>query len=186
MLLDRYQENSWLFNANLKGKAGPGIEVYRGDLVLKEGEVADNLGRRKPPLVVSKEVAFVAINDKLKFIAGFIDEIQNLELVASLYGPDFADDLLAVFYVANIAKPMQVVVEGVNYVLIPLVQGMIWNELIDELRMEKSDFKGQSSEEKVVTLYESFKDYTPKSPVVPYEEAITQTVEAKRENWGAV
>ncbi len=186
MLMERYQEKSWLFNANLKGKAGPGVEVYRGDLVLEEGEVADTMGRRKPPLVVGKEAVFVAENEKLKFLAGFIDEIEHLTLVHALYGPDMAPDILTVFYVANIPKPMQVVVEGVNHVLIPLVQGMIWNELIDELRMEKSDFKGQSAEEKVVTLYDAFKDYKPKSPSVPWEEAITRTIEAKRENWGAV
>lgn len=186
MILERYQEKSWLFNANLKGKAGAGVEVYRGDLVLLEGEVADSMGRRKPPLVVSKEAVFLAENDKIKFVAGFIDEIEHLRLFHNLYGPDLEPNTLNLFYVANIAKPMQVVFEGLNHVLIPLVQGMIWNELIDELRLEKSDFKGQSAEEKVVTLYDAFKDYKPTAPSVPWEEAITGTVEAKRENWGAV
>ncbi len=107
MILERYQENSWLFNANVKGKAGASTEVYRGDLVLLEGEVADSMGRRKPPLVVSKEAVFLAENDKLKFVAGFIDEIEHLKLFHALYGPDLEPNTLNLFYVANIAEPMQ-------------------------------------------------------------------------------
>jgi hypothetical protein len=185
MLLDRYQEKVWLINANLRGTSG-GLEVYRGDLVLEEGEVADSLGRRKPPHVIAKEAVLVSDGERLKFIAGFVDEIAQLALLPGLYGPDLAEDVKAVFYVANLAEPLQTVLEGVNYVLIPLQRGMIWNELIDELRLEKSDFKGQSGEEKVITLYEGFKDYQPKYPGIAWEEALTRTVAEKREVWGAV
>lgn len=185
MLLDQYQEKVWLINANMKGKTGP-YEVYRGDLVLEEGEVADSLGRRKPPPVVAKEAVLVSDGEKLKFVAGFVDEIQHLALFPGLYGPDLADDVLAVFFAANLASPVRTVLEGVSYVLIPLQRGMIWNELIEELRLEKSDFKGQSSEEKVITLYDAFKDYKPKYPSVSWEGALVNTVDEKREVWGAV
>lgn len=185
MLLDTYQEKVWLINANLKGKEGK-YEVYRGDLVLEEGEVADAMGRRKPPPVISKEAVLVSDGEKLKFVAGFVDDIAQLKLFPSLYGPDLADDVLALFYVANLAEPLQATLEGVKYVLIPLQRGMIWNELIEELRMEKSDFKGQGAEEKVITLYEEFKSYRPKYPSVSFEEALAKTVDEKREVWGAV
>ncbi|MGZ8215762.1 hypothetical protein [Methylomagnum sp.] len=185
MLLDTYQEKVWLVNANVKGKEGK-FEVYRGDLVLEEGEVADAMGRRLPPHVISKEAVLLSDGEKLKFVAGFVDELAQLKLFPNLYGADLAEDVLGVFFVANLAEPLQATLEGVKYVLIPLQRGMIWNELIEELRMEKSDFKGQGAEEKVVTLYEAFKDYKPKYPSVSFEEALTKTVNEKREVWGAV
>ena len=76
MLLDQYQEKVWLFNANMKGTAD-GYEVYRGDLVLKEGEIADDKGRRKPPLVAIKEAVLAAKDDKLSFVSGFVDELAH-------------------------------------------------------------------------------------------------------------
>ncbi len=185
MLLERYQEKVWLVNANLRGKSGD-YEIYRGDLVLEEGEVADSLGRRKPPHVISKEVVLVAQGEKLKFVAGFVDDIKHLLLFPGLYGGDLAEDILAIFYVANLAEPVQATLEGVVYVLIPLQRGMIWNELIDELGLEKSDFKGQSAEEKVLTLFEEFRRYRPKYPMVTMDEALDRTVDEKREVWGAV
>jgi hypothetical protein len=49
MLLDTFETQGLLFNSNFKDAAGAGLQAYRGDLVLIEGEVADTMGRRKPP-----------------------------------------------------------------------------------------------------------------------------------------
>ena len=71
-------------------------------------------------------------------------------------------------------------------VCIPLVQGMVWNELADLAALEKGDFKGLSAADKVVTLFEALKDYKAKSPTLALEEALKTTNNAKRENHGAV
>ena len=63
---------------------------------------------------------------------------------------------------------------------------MAWNELIDLLALEKSDFKGQSAADKVVTLYKAVTDYKPAFPVVSVEDAMAASNGAKREMWGAV
>lgn len=185
MLLDQYQEKVWLYNANMKGVAD-GFEVYRGDLVLKEGEIADDKGRRKQPLFGIKEAVLVAREDKLIFVSGFVDELDQLELLPQLHAENLADSVLMLFFVANLGKAVKSTVAGKSAVLIPMQRGIVWNELIEELRLEKSDFKGQSGEEKIVTLYEAFKDYKPKYPEVSWEEALGNTVDEKREVWGAV
>lgn len=185
MLLDQYQEKVWLFNANMRGTTD-GYEVYRGDLVLKEGEIADDKGRRKPPLVGLKESVLVAKDDKLCFVSGFVDELSQLELLPDLYAGDLADDVISLFFVANLGKPLKSTLAGKATFLIPMQRGIVWNELIEELRLEKSDFKGQSGEEKIVTLFNAFKDYRPKYPEVSWEEAAANTVAEKREVWGAV
>ena len=74
-------------------------------------------------------------------------------------------------------------------VLRPMIEGdgTVWNDLNETLGLEKTDFKGQSAADKVITVYESVKgDYTPKYPEVSWEEALGQVIEVKKELRGAV
>jgi hypothetical protein len=190
MLLNRYDENALLTNANIKEKTTtPKLDAYRGDLVLEEGEIADSLGRRKPPLSVVKQAAVLADEEKITFISGFLEKLEYLPLFYRKYAADVADDLAAVFYVENIAKPLQVKYHGVHHVLLPMVEGdgTVWNELNEELALEKTDFKGQSAADKVVTVCQAVKtDYHPKYPEVSFEEALEQVVEVKKALRGAI
>jgi hypothetical protein len=187
MLLDTYQQRDLLFNANLKEPTSrPSVIAYRGELVLKEGEIADAQGRRKPPAVLLKEAAILEKDGKLSFVCGFLDELEQLPLFTALYGSDCADDLAAVIFMANIPKSMRVKLEGFEFLLMPLTQGFIWNELVEVLGMEKSDFKGQSSGDKVITLADEYRKYPPKYEYVEFETAMTQTTKGKREMHGAV
>lgn len=186
MLLDTYESQALLFNSNFKESAGAGLQAYRGDLVLIEGEIADAMGRRKPPMALMVGAALLADADKLKFVTGSLDEIAQLPAFIGKYASDFAPDVVAMLYVVDIAKPMLVDDGGVRYVLLPLDDGMVWNQLVEELRLEKSDFKGQSSGEKVATLYQACKDYKAKFDSVPMTEALGRSNGAKRVIHGAV
>jgi len=190
MLLTRYDQNALLTNANIKeSTTTPNLDAYRGDLVLEEGEIADSLGRRKPPLSVIKQVALLAGEEKMIFISGFLEKLEYLPLFYEKYAEDVADDLSAVFYVENIPKPIQVKYHGIHHVLLPMVEGegTVWNELNEELALQKSDFKGQSAADKVVTVYNAVKtDYHPKYPEISFEEAMGQVVEVKKELRGAI
>ncbi len=186
MLLDTFETQGLLFNSNFKDAAGSGLQAYRGDLVLIEGEVADAMGRRKPPLATMVGAVMLADESQLKFVAGSLDEIAHLNAFIAKYQPYFAPGMGALFYVVNIAKPMLVEAAGIGFVLLPLADGLVWNELVDELRLEKSDFKGQSSGEKVYTLYKAYQDYRPRCENVPFDVALTRVTDAKRTIYGAV
>lgn len=186
MPLSQYKDSGLLFNQNfLEQTSQAGLFGYRGELVLVAGEVADDKGHSKPPVDVMRGVAILA-DDKMRMIIGALDRLQSLTSFVEKYAEDFADDMQAVFFVVDIASPMQVELNGVNFILIPLVQGVPWNEMIDELGLEKSDFKGQSAADKIVTLNNEIKGYQPKSPSVSFEEALANTQDIKREAWGAV
>jgi len=60
MLLDTFEFQGLLFNSNFKDSAGAGMQAYRGDLVLIEGEIADAMGRRKPPLATMIRAVLLA------------------------------------------------------------------------------------------------------------------------------
>ncbi len=187
MLLEKYEQDQLLFNVNFKEKtAQDGIFAYRGELVLTPGEIADGQGRTKPPIALVRSVVMLEKNEKILFFVGIIDSLDLLTNFIEKYKDDFADDMSALMYVVNITESMYVEIDGVKFMLIPLVAGVAWNELIDELALEKSDFKGQSSGDKIVTAYQAFLDHKPKYPAYSWEQAQDKTADIKRELLGAV
>ena len=186
MALRTYEQKGLLFNTNFMEEAPGELLGYRGELVLIEGEVADDKGRTKPPVALLRHAILLDSEDKLVFVVGIIDKLELLNTFIEKYQQDFADDIRVLLYVVNITESMQLEVNGVNIVLIPLTEGVAWNELVDELCMEKSDFKGQSPAEKIVTAYNEFKSYTPKYPPVELEYAMTKTADIKWQTHGAV
>lgn len=186
MLLDRYESQGLLYNVNFKeATSRAGLWAYRGDLAIVEGEIADAQGRRKPP-VVGLLGAVLLADEKLKLLAGWLDAMAHVPRLLEKYQADFAPELRAVLYVVNLVKPVQVDIDGAPFVFIPMTDGMVWNELVDELALEKSDFKGQSAADKVLTVYEAFKEYAPKYETVTFEAALALTNSAQRASRGPV
>lgn len=186
MPLQKYKEAGLLFNVNFLDKTSEaGVMGYRGELVLIEGEIGDAKGHAKPPAEVMRGVVMLA-DDKVKLLIGALDRLQSLPTLVEKYGADFASDMTAVLFVVNTKTRAQVTIDGINFILIPLVNGVPWNEIIDELAMEKSDFKGQSSADKILTVYQELQSYTPKSSTLSLDEALATTTNTIREVAGAV
>jgi len=186
MPLDKYKESGLLFNINFLEKTSEaGVFGYRGELVLIEGEIGDAKGHAKPPIEVMRGIVMLA-DDKVKLLIGALDRLQSLPTFVGKYGADFASDMTAVLFVVNIKTRAQVIIDGTTFILIPLVNGVPWNEIIDELAMEKSDFKGQSSADKILTVYQALQSYAPKSSSISLDEALAATTNTIREVAGAV
>jgi len=185
MLLDRYE--SRFFNANFKETASAaGWVAYRGEFILKEGEVADAQGRRKPPTELLKQAVMLAEGDELRLVAGSLDELQQFPFLLDIVGADLNAGTIAVFFTVNIPKAFVATVNGASVVFIPLVQGMVWNELSDLVGLDKGDFKGQSPADKVVTVFKALKAKQFKSPEMSLADAMQTTNNAKRETHGAI
>lgn len=185
MSLDRYEP--LFFNANFKEAASEAsLVAYRGELILKEGEVADSQGRRKPPTDVLKQAVLLGAADGLKLISGSLDELQQFSCLLEQAGADFNAETIAVFFTVNIPKGFVAKVNGATVAFIPLVQGMVWTELSDLVALDKGDFKGQSAADKVATVYNALKAYKFKYPEQSVEEALKTTNNAKRETHGAI
>jgi hypothetical protein len=185
-LLQDYKASGLLFNDNfLEQSSESGLFGYRGELVLVQGEIADDKGHHKPPVEIMRGVAMLA-DDKQHLLIGALDRLELLQTFIDKYEGDLADDMAAVIFVVDIKDAMQVEMAGVNFVLIPLVQGFPWNEMIDELALEKSDFKGQSAADKIITMRDEIKSYKPKYATASYDEALGNTTGQVREGWGAV
>ncbi|MFA6062262.1 MAG: hypothetical protein WC736_06585 [Gallionella sp.] len=185
MLFDAYEQKGLLFNMNFKESNG-NYAAYRGDLVLELGEVGDALGHRKPPTATIKNTIVLAEGDKIKLYVGSLDELELLPKVLDYYQADFAADVRIILFIVNINKPLQIEAGGLSIPAIGMQEGLIWNELIDIAALDKSDFKGQSPSEKIITVYKALSDYKPKGDKVAFEEALTRTVDLKRAGRGPV
>ena len=185
MLFDSYEQKGLLFNMNFK-ESEDGFAAYRGDLVLELGEVGDAHGHRKPPVYTIKNTIVLAEKDKIKLYVGSLDELSLLPKMLDYYKTDFAADVRIILFVVNINKPMVIETDGLNIAAIGMQEGLIWNELIDIAALDKSDFKGQSATEKIVTVYKALSDYKPKGNKVSFADALTRTVELKRAGRGPV
>ena len=184
MFLDDYKQKGFLFNINLVGTAGDD-EIYRGDLVLEFGEVTER-GDRKPPNIVAKQAVLLVSGGKIEMIAAGLDRLSDLSMIAENYSADYAAGCLTLFFVHNVKVPLKVSLSGTEYLVEPLEDGMIWNELLELLCIEKGDLKGQSAEEKVVTVAGELKAFKSKGEAVDYEAALGYEVEVKLSARGPV
>ena len=187
MILEQYAEQSLLCNVSVNGLTSTKDNyAFRGDIVIEEGEIADTQGRRLPPKSVVKQAVVLVSANKIKMIAGALDDIVQVPEFVGKYGSDFSDDIKLLFYVSNINKAVKVTIDGKLSVLLPHDEGAVWTMLMDDLRLEKSDFKGQSAENKVITMFEALESYVPKCEEKSYNDALGYTVEVKKEARGPV
>ncbi|MEQ1635261.1 MAG: hypothetical protein ABL903_01140 [Methylococcales bacterium] len=178
MLLETYQAKGLLTVTLVNGATSTaGVYAYRGDLVLKEGSLREgSTTDRRPPEALFIHSALIVENDKIKFINGLLPTLDLLPVFVEKYKDDIAPDCIALVYVENIGKGLQVELAGVTYKLLPFKEGLVWNELLEELYIEKSELKNQSAEDKVAIAYAAAKTYSSKSPVVSFAEAENNTI----------
>lgn len=187
MLLKTYEEKSLLCNLSVNGATTQAdTYAYRGDLVLAEGEIADDAGRRLPPTAVVKQSTVLVKNDKIAMISGIIVELAQVPLFVERYRQDLAADLSVLFYVQDLTKPLITALDGVSMILLPHSEGAAWNTLMDDLRMDKDDFKGQTAEDKVITMAEGLADYKPKLDSLSFDECQAFVSLVQREHRGPV
>ena len=183
MLLEDIDKQGLTFITNVLGATSEsGIMAYRGDLVLIEGGLREgSTTDRKPPEMLLKQTAILANSDKFIFVSGLFDKLEHVEVFVDKYRYALSPDTLTLFFVENIATPMQVILEDVTYRFLPYKEGMVWNETLETLYIEKADLKGQSAEDKVVVVYEAAKGYSLKTDPISLPEALSQTIEVKKE-----
>jgi hypothetical protein len=188
MSIENYAQKGLLLNIAFVEKADqPGYVGFRGRLALVEGEVGDEAGNRKPPAIVMEQTVLLERDGKLALLCGSLDRLEDLPALIAMYQGDFAPDLLAIIYVVNITAPMQVEIAGIDCSLIPMREGVAWNELMDIGNLDKNDIKKLSSGQKVLVVYEAVKgNFKPKGEKVSLEVALSRTADIRRVERGAL
>jgi len=179
MLLETYSSKGLLSITSVLGATTTSdLFAFRGDLVLKEGEMRAGSVReqdRKPPEFLIHQSAILASSDKLVFVSGLLYELSTLSMFVDKFKDDLTTDTLLLLYVENISEKMVVEYDGFKVQVLPYSSGMVWNEMLEELYVEKSDLKGQSAEDKVVVAYEAAKDFDIKAETLSLDAALEKT-----------
>lgn len=183
MLLESLSQQKLLSIISVLGKTSEtDVYAFRGDLVLIEGELREGSDRdRKTPEAVISATAALASESSFIFISGLIAELKHLEILAEKYKEALTPETLFLLYVENIGEPLNVSYQGFTFQLLPYPGGMVWNELLETLYLEKGDLKGQSAEDKVFTAYEAAKDFDSKAEAIDFDTALTKTIEVVKE-----
>lgn len=183
MLLEDFDQQKLTFIMNVLGAtSNPAIWAYRGDLVLIEGQLREGSSTdRKTPELLLKQSALLADSEKFFYINGLLDQLKDVSVLIEKYGRYLTPETVTLIYVENIAIPMQIELNGINFRFLPYKDGMVWNETLEELYIEKSDLKGQSAEDKVVVAYDAAKTYSFKGESITYESALTKTIVVKKD-----
>lgn len=183
MLLQSYDKQGLLFITSVIGATSKkDIGAFRGDLVLKQGALREGSATdRKPPELVLHQAAILADSDKFIFVSGLFRELKDVLVFVDKYLPVLRPETVTLFFVENIASPMQVELEGILFKFMPYKDGMVWNETLDLLYIEKADLKGQSAEDKVAAVYEAAKGFNTKTQTIDFDQASGKTIAVKKE-----
>ena len=183
MLLENYNSKGLLSIVSVLGETSEsGKFAFRGDLILKPGEFREGSDiDRKPPEFLINQSILLASDDKLIFVGGMINELSTLAIFIEGFKADLSADTLFLLYVENIAEKLKLEYEGMTFLLIPYEEGMVWNEFLDLLYIEKSDLKGQSAEDKVVTVFDEAKNFDTKTDPISFDDALQKTIEVNKD-----
>lgn len=187
MIIKQFEQRGLLLNIAFVQEAGAADTLgFRGRLALVEAEAGDSAGNRKTPGIVMEQTILLSEGDHLKLLAGSLDRLQDLPALVSMYGDAITPETLAIIYVVNATAAMQVEFNGCNFALIPMQEGVAWNELMDSAGLEKSDMKKKSSGEKVMTLYKGLSGFKAKGESMSFDDALANTADIKRVERGAL
>lgn len=165
MLLKKYDEAGYLINANLNEACSGGLTAFRGELVVVEGEMLDNTGRRKPPLKVLQQAAILADDNQLKFVSGMLDDVADVPVFLERYGKNMSRDTLVVIFVPNIDKPASLGVASTQVHLVSMEDGLPWPELMQLAGLEKADIKSLSPADKVQAVFKELSGFRPRNAI---------------------
>ena len=188
MIIKEFEKRGLLLNVAFVEAAGEaGTVGFRGRLALVGGEIGDATGNRKPPAIVMEQTVLLSKGDKLVLLAGSLDRLQDLPALVAMYKPALTSGTLAIIYVVNLTAMAQVELEGINFVLIPMREGVVWNELMDAGHLDKGDLKKLASGAKVMAVYAALmSDFKAKGEAMSLEGALSLTADIKRVERGAL
>ncbi len=157
---------------------------FRGELALKFAEqMADEA---RPPEVTSDQVMAIATEGEkgIPFFAGFLLSFESLNLLAEALGDALQEDGKYFVFCSNIdlLKKYRVQMGGATFYIYPLDEATVYNELLELLRLEKSDLKKFDTAKKLDVVADKALKFTANYPEITYEEGLELMEEVRNPN----
>jgi hypothetical protein len=152
----------------------PGRFGFRGELAIKFAEqLADEA---RPPEITADQVMAIAYEGEsgIPFFTGYLLSFEYLNLVVEALGDTLKPDGKYFIFCNNIdlLKKYQVQMGGATFYIFPLDESTVYNELLELLRLEKSDLKKLDTASKLDIVADKALTFTANYPVITYEEGL--------------
>jgi hypothetical protein len=115
MLLDTYQADDRFWITTFFGRTSEGLQAFRGDFVVKHGELNVAAGKRNPPEALLRQAVILADAGALKLIAGNFASVEELPELIARFGADMEPDCVIVLFIDNLASDAVVSQDGRRY-----------------------------------------------------------------------
>lgn len=164
-----------LTNNVFKGPTSrPGRFGFRGDLALKfAAQFADE---KRPPEITADQVIAAADPGQpcVTFLSGFLLSFEYLKLVAEGLGDLLSPHGRYILFCDNVDLSQRYCVDygGANFHVLPIDEATVYNELLDLLRLEKSDLKKLDGGAKIDAIADAAARFTENFPRISYEQGL--------------
>jgi len=147
---------------------------FRGELGLKFPPSL--AGEKRPPEIKADQVILAAEGDALIFLTLHIDSLAYLDNVRECFGSALTPAGKYYIFAGNvdISKKYQVDLDGVTFYVLPLDEATVYNEILDQLYLEKGDLKKLSNEAKIDAITDAAGNSRGGFPITPYAQALAE------------
>ncbi|ARU30344.1 hypothetical protein CAP31_00730 [Sulfuriferula sp. AH1] len=152
----------------------PGRFGFRGEIALAFQEsMADE---KRPPEIKLDQVMMVASAGEttIPFLAGFAPSLAHLKLLCEQVGDKLSPMGKYFFFAGNldISEKYQIPYGGATFWVMPLDEATVYNELLDMLRIEKSDLKKFDTAGKLDAIVDKAAFFSAKWKEISFEEGL--------------
>jgi hypothetical protein len=171
----RLESEGRLFNSVLKGPTHkPGRFAFRGDLALKFApQYADE---KRPPEISAEQVIAVAQQGEphLAFLTCFLLSFADLKLLAEVLGEQLSPKGRYIVFCDNVdlSKRYQIEYGGASFHVLPIDEATVYNEVLEMLRLEKSELKRLDTAGKVDAIADAVAHFSDTFPAASYDDVL--------------
>lgn len=162
-----------LISPVFKGATAGGF-AFRGEIGIK---LAKSIaGEIRPPEIKTDQVFMFTGNDSITFYSSFIDNLADLEALHALLSPFLIASGKYVIYAGNVdlLKKYSIKLGEITWLILPLDEGTVYNELLDLCHIEKGDLKKLDMGEKIETLAAAAGKISAKFPETTWDQALKE------------
>ncbi len=152
----------------------PGRFGFRGELAIKFApQLADEA---RPPEITVDQVMAIATEGEstIPFFTGYLLSFGYLDMLVEALGDTLSPDGKYFLFCNNIdlLKKYQVSMGGATFFILPIDESTVYNELLELLRLEKTELKKLDTASKLDIVADKALKFTASYPVITYEEGL--------------
>lgn len=171
----RLESEGRLFNPVLKGPTQKDGRIgFRGEIALTfQQQVADE---KRPPETTADQI--IAIGDKgsktIPFLSGYLHSFEYLKELASVLDGSLDPAGKYILFCNNIdlLSKYDVELDGIKFHILPIDEATVYNELLELLRLEKTDLKKLSTAGKTDAVADAALSFNETFKPITFEEGL--------------